>query len=280
MLKQAAKVNSNFGPRFSKNTMKKIISQIYEIQTPAEAEQVIALGVDHVGSVIVSADNWKQPEIKQTLDLVRKTTANTSLILLYNDPDRVFASLDFYQPDIVHFCEILTDNPLQIAKPACRRLIALQTAIREKFPEIKIMRTIPIPAGAAEAGTNYLELAAMFGPVSDFFLTDTVLVNSEKPEDQPVSGFVGITGKTCSWAAAARLVEKSPIPVILAGGLSPDNVYAAIKAVGPAGVDSCTLTNACDGQGRPIRFKKDMAKVRRFLAETRRAASDLCSGKR
>ena len=62
--------------------------------------------------------------------------------------------------------------------------------------------------------------------------------------DQPVEGFVGITGKTCDWIAARRLVESSRIPVILAGGLSPENVYEGILAIRPAGVDSCTLTNA------------------------------------
>ena len=35
--------------------MKNIITQIYEIQTPAEAAAVIAAGVDHIGSVVVSA---------------------------------------------------------------------------------------------------------------------------------------------------------------------------------------------------------------------------------
>ena len=254
--------------------MKKIISQIYEIQTPAEAENVIAAGVDHVGSVVISAEDWKQPEIKQTLERVAETDAKSSLILLYNDPDRVFASLDFYRPDMVHFCEILTDRRLQVAEAECRRLVALQRTIRLKFPEIRIMRTIPIPAGPVEGHDSYLELAAMFGPVSDFFLTDTVLTDVGESGDQPVNGFVGITGIPCSWAAAARLVERSPIPVILAGGLSPDNVYAAIKTVRPAGVDSCTRTNACDREGCPIRFKKDMAKVRRFVDEARRAAAD------
>lgn len=87
--------------------MQKIISQIYEIQTPAEAELMISAGVDHIGSVIVSASDWKQEEIKQTIERVAETDAKSSLILLFNTPDLVFASLDYYRPDIVHFCEIL-----------------------------------------------------------------------------------------------------------------------------------------------------------------------------
>jgi phosphoribosylanthranilate isomerase len=61
----------------------------------------------------------------------------------------------------------------------------------------------------------------------------------------------------------------------LAGGLSPENVYDGIRFVKPAGVDSCTGTNRRDHQGRPIRFKKDMERLRRFVEETRRAAASL-----
>jgi phosphoribosylanthranilate isomerase len=90
--------------------MKKCITQIYEIQTPAEAMSVIAAGVDHVGSVVVSSENWKDPYIKETIRQVAQTTAKSSLILLYSQPDIVCASLLYYQPDIVHFCENLMDG--------------------------------------------------------------------------------------------------------------------------------------------------------------------------
>ena len=39
----------------------------------------------------------------------------------------------------------------------------------------------------------------------------------------------------------------------------------------PAGVDSCTKTNATDLKGRSIRFKKDFSRVKRFVDEVRRA---------
>ncbi|MBC2717706.1 MAG: hypothetical protein HF978_20580 [Desulfobacteraceae bacterium] len=255
--------------------MKKVISQIYEIQTPKEAELIVNAGVDHVGSVIVSARDWKQARIKETLDLVAQTDAKSSLILLYNEPDLVFSSLEYYRPDIVHFCEILIDSQTQDTPGAnCRALVQLQAQIRKNFPEIKIMRTIPIPDNNLGDSIPYLEWARIFEPVSDYFLTDTLIVSQPGNGDQPVEGFVGITGKSCDWKSAARLVEASRIPVILAGGLSPDNVYPGIKTVRPAGVDSCTLTNACDACDRPIRFKKDMAKVKQFLAEMRRASAE------
>ena len=256
--------------------MKKVISQIYEIQTRQEAEQMVNSGVDHIGSVIVSPQDWEQPDIKETLDFVSQTHAKSSLILLFNDPELVFSSLEYYRPDIVHFCEILIDRQVQDTPGSiCSTLIQLQSQIKQKFPKIKIMRTIPIPDNNSGADIPFLELAKMFESVSDYFLTDTLIVNHSGNDDQPVNGFVGITGKTCDWESAARLVEASQIPVILAGGLSPENVYQGIKIIRPAGVDSCTLTNACDVSGSPIRFKKDMIKVKRFLDETQRASAEI-----
>ncbi len=255
--------------------MKKVISQIYEIQTRKEAEQMVNAGVDHIGSVIVSARGWKQIRVKETLDFVAKTDASSCLILLFNNPERVFLSLEYYQPDIVHFCEMLIDTQVQdVPGSICSTLIQLQTQIRKEFPKIKIMRTIPIPDDQSGAGVPFLALARIFEPVSDYFLTDTLIVNPSGNDNQPVDGFVGITGKTCDWKSAAQLVETSKIPVILAGGLSPDNVYQGIKTVRPAGIDSCTLTNACDVSGTPIRFKKDIVRVKQFLSEMRRACAE------
>ena len=88
---------------------------------------------------------------------------------------------------------------------------------------------------------------------------------------QPVAGYVGITGEVCDWELARALVEASPIPVILAGGISPENVFDAIGRVRPAGIDSCMQTNARDALGKPIRFRKDRDRVRRLLDEVRRA---------
>jgi len=255
--------------------MKKCITQIYEIQTPLEAKAAIAAGVDHIGSVVVSAENWKVSSIRETITLVSKTEAKSSLILLYNRPDLVCESLAYYQPDMVHFCENLVDGGVDDSIDVrCHRLIDLQQRIRADFPGMKIMRTIPIPDIMNLSEFPFLDMAKIFEPVSDYFLTDTLIQGNAGSGDQPVDGFVGITGITCDWTAARKLVESSRIPVILAGGLSPGNVYEGIRTVRPAGVDSCTLTNATDGSSRPIRFQKDFKKIANFVAEARRAETD------
>jgi len=61
-------------------------------------------------------------------------------------------------------------------------------------------------------------------------------------------------------------VEQSQIPVILAGGLSPENVVEAIQQVRPWGVDSLTKTNEMQGEGK---FRKDLEKVRLFVEKAK-----------
>lgn len=246
------------------------IVQIYEIQTPEEARSVIQLGADHVGSVITSLEHRHDAVIRETIQAVRQAGAVSSLIPLFTETEAVFDTIDYYQPDIIHFCE-------QLASPnAIDTAVALQTAVRQRYPRTRIMRAIPIAQRVLDGGEAVLRLAERFAPLSDFFLTDTVLSNGGQPSDaeQPVNGFVGITGLTCDWTAAARLVAESDVPVILAGGISPENVADAIRRIRPYGVDSCTQTNARDEKGVPIRFRKDLSRVKTMIAAVRRVDGD------
>jgi phosphoribosylanthranilate isomerase len=129
------------------------------------------------------------------------------------------------------------------------------------------MRSIPIAQSGMADRVPTLDIARKFETISDYFLTDTLVVSdvAELEAVQPVNGFVGITGKTCDWDMAAKLVKSSTVPVILAGGISPDNVLDGIESVKPAGVDSCTLTNAVNSVGQTIRFRKDLKMVTRLV---------------
>ena len=91
----------------------------------------------------------------------------------------------------------------------------------------------------------------------------------------PVEGFIGITGRTADWDRAKELVFNTDLPVLLAGGLSPENVYEALLKVFPAGADSCTQTNQLDESGKTVRLKKDVEKVKKFVSEVRRAQETL-----
>jgi phosphoribosylanthranilate isomerase len=240
-----------------------MIVQIYEIQTPGEAEQCIEAGVDHVGSVLLSEMPWRQPVLKETFSVSRGTDAKNSLISLSQEVDTLYRVLDYYQPDYIHFCENLTDN--HGGEMDMDKYVDLQMRLRERFPEVAIIRSIPVPVKDAAPEYPTLKIAERMETVSDIFLTDTWL------EQAPVEGFIGITGRRCDWNRARELVLQSKIPVILAGGLSPDNVYEGLMEVGPAGADSCTQTNQRDKKGNPIRFEKDFERVKKFVQEVRRA---------
>lgn len=66
---------------------------------------------------------------------------------------------------------------------------------------------------------------------------DAVLLDSGNP-NLPVKELGG-TGRTHDWQISGKLRERVSVPIYLAGGLRPDNLRAAIEAVGPFGVDLC-----------------------------------------
>ena len=59
--------------------------------------------------------------------------------------------------------------------------------------------------------------------------------------------------------------------MILAGGLSPENVFEALLEICPSGADSCSRTNKVDRDGKVIRFQKDFKRVKEFVQAVRRA---------
>jgi phosphoribosylanthranilate isomerase len=85
--------------------------------------------------------------------------------------------------------------------------------------------------------------------------TDAVLLDAFCTETR------GGTGKTFDWTVARRaraFVER----LYLAGGLSPENVGAAVAAVEPFAVDVCSGVESAAG-------KKDAARMRAFVAAVR-----------
>jgi phosphoribosylanthranilate isomerase len=79
--------------------------------------------------------------------------------------------------------------------------------------------------------------------------------------DAPAPRQYGGSGELADWPAAARLAADRE--VMLAGGLNPDNVAAAIRTVRPAGVDVASGVESAPG-------RKDHVAVRRFIHAVRR----------
>ncbi len=91
------------------------------------------------------------------------------------------------------------------------------------------------------------------------------------PADYPVEALLldyqsneqhGGTGRTLDWAKAAQFCRETPRPVVLAGGLTPVNVQAAIRAVRPWGVDVSSGVEQAPG-------RKDWQRVKDFIAQCR-----------
>src|ERR671925_258065 len=99
-------------------------------------------------------------------------------------------------------------------------------------------------------------------PFVDAFIIDTF---------DPKTGASGATGKTHDWRVSRHLVERSNRPVILAGGLTPENVKRAILEVRPAGVDCHTGVEESTG-------RKNREKVQKFLSHANKAF-DLVKGR-
>jgi phosphoribosylanthranilate isomerase len=98
-------------------------------------------------------------------------------------------------------------------------------------------------------------MVSELSPFVDAFITDTF---------DPKTGASGATGKTHNWRVSRHLVELSDRPIIIAGGLTPENVKKAILEVRPAGVDSHTGVEDTTG-------RKSREKVQKFLSEAYQA---------
>jgi phosphoribosylanthranilate isomerase len=85
--------------------------------------------------------------------------------------------------------------------------------------------------------------------------TDAILL------DAYARGARGGTGRVFDWEVARRVRELVP-QLILAGGLSPENIAEAIAVVDPYAVDACSRLESAPG-------RKDAARVRAFVAAAR-----------
>ncbi|ETK30734.1 phosphoribosylanthranilate isomerase [Microbispora sp. ATCC PTA-5024] len=132
--------------------------------------------------------------------------------------------------------------------------------LRRIAPDLYVLKSLVVKQD------NIGELAGIVDEAAewvDMFITDSF---------NPATGAKGATGLLHDWSISAELVRISPRPLMLAGGLNPGNVAAAIAEVRPAAVDAHT------GLEDPVTRRKDRAKVRTFVAEARRAFAELGTG--
>lgn len=121
--------------------------------------------------------------------------------------------------------------------------------VRAALPHLKILRAVHVTGPEAVTAARRLERRV------DALILDTY---------DAATGRHGATGKTHDWSISRAVVEAVRVPVILAGGLTPDNVAAAIHAVRPWGVDVHTGVEHPDG-------RRDLARMRELVARAKAA---------
>jgi len=218
-----------------------VIVQIYEAASVEEAVALARCGMDHVG-VLVGRGGFPReiaPEDARLIFAALPQSARGVALSLSADPFEVTRVVEVAAPDIIHL-----GAAAELLSPGQTRNLRL------RFPGVPIMRSIPV------TGETSVALARQYEGIVDYLLLD-----SHEPGDFQI----GALGRTHDWNISRRIVDLVRIPVILAGGLSPENVADAIRTVRPAGVDSKSRTDRTDGQG------KDLAKVRAFVAAAKRA---------
>ncbi len=120
---------------------------------------------------------------------------------------------------------------------------------------IDVLQALGGRAYKAFRGNGYDQAAfAEAGPGTPAFLVDAA-----------VAGKFGGTGQTGDWDGAAALARRHQL--LLAGGLTADNVAAAVARVRPWGVDVASGVEATPG-------RKDHAKVRAFIENAKKPIAD------
>lgn len=202
------------------------------ITNPRDAKLACSFGADMIG-VIVQV-NVSTPR-KISLAKAKKIFKSAR-----KDVERVVVTMPETLEDVRNISDKLDVDYFQIHSPLSN------SELREIGRIVKgsIIGVCSVKENSDEGGT--VSEAKRIAEFSDLLLLDT----------HSPSG--GGTGRTHDWKVSNSIVDSLETPIILAGGLHPDNVKAAIERVGPYGVDVASGVESEPG-------RKDPKLLRRFL---------------
>jgi phosphoribosylanthranilate isomerase len=122
--------------------------------------------------------------------------------------------------------------------------------LKARLPDLDIFKSVHV-----------LSLHSIDYPHRYQDLVDGFVIDSFNPATNQVGG----TGLTHDWSISQKIVSRySSTPTLLAGGLNPGNVRAAIRAVKPFGVDVNSGTRGTGGF-------KDAQKLKNFITAAKDA---------
>ena len=217
--------------------------QVAGIIDSAEARMLVESGVTHLGFPLRLTVHKEDISGKEAGRIIRSLKPPCFGVLI---------TYLKRAEDILSFCHQLGVRKVQIHADVSPDELA---NLRKLDSKLYIIKSLIVK------DNNLSELEAQLSdycPHADAFITDTY---------DPETGACGATGKTHNWDISRRLVSISPKPVILAGGLRPDNVRAAIQYVRPAGVDVHTGVESSNGRKDPHLVHKLVAEARDAFAK-------------
>jgi phosphoribosylanthranilate isomerase len=212
--------------------------KICGISNAQAMDAALAAGADLVGLVFFGPSP-RAVSLDQAAALAQRARGRAGVVALTVDAD------DALLKNIV---EAIAPELLQLHG---RETPARVSAIRARFGR-PVMKAIPV------AAAEDLRVVPAYAAVADRLLFDA---RAPKDATRP-----GGHGQAFDWTLLARLDRLKP--VMLSGGLNPENVAAAIKSVRPDAVDVSSGVESKPGV-------KDPAKVKAFVANARAAAGSL-----
>ena len=182
-----------------------MLTQVYEISTIEEAAAISAIGVDHVGVLVGDGRFSRELPIKAASDIgaAINPPSKFSALFLNHDMSLIATWARELKPSIVHLgasAELLL--PKDVA------------SLKRFLPGLVVMRSIPV------FGEESIAIACSYEGVADFLLLD-----SYRSADKQI----GALGVTHDWDISRRIAHVTRVPIVLAGGLGPDNVAEAIR---------------------------------------------------
>jgi phosphoribosylanthranilate isomerase len=221
--------------------------QIYGTKSVDDALALAEMGLDFIGFGLREGEEARVAELMAAV----RDRVTIVLLPLVEETEKMVAAVKHLRPDVVHIStnvEVLGLDQIE--------------AFRDAVYPTKVMKAIPVAPAAYSHTIDSLAQAQAFDPYVDYLLLDTKLGDDN---GDPMPGWIGITGKTHDWRVSRSIVEGCETPVILAGGLNPENVVEAIETVRPWGVDACTGLDLYPG-------KKDLDKCRAFITRAHATA--------
>jgi len=216
---------------FSSSTRIKICG----IRDKAHALAAVEAGADFIGLVFAPSQRQVSPaQACEIASAVKKSSDATKVVGVFvNAPSSQVNELsDFCALDWVQLSgDESWEYCLEVVRPVIKAIRVDQQSPQELYAELS-------------AGSKLL-------PAQGFI---TLL-------DSRVEGKYGGTGESFNWNLAQEVAKR--FPVIIAGGLDPENVARLIERVAPWGVDVSS--------GVETRGVKDIVKIKAFIEAVRKA---------